>query len=187
MQNAYKIILIVCVVLVISILLIMRFVVSQFMSGEMVEYITPTPVTTTTPPVPTESASPSAKLFFVALEDNGVRGKAIGCGDSIVASPHSDTVSLNDTLEKLLSVKEKEYGQDKLYNALYQSNLQVDTISQDTGVVTVKLSGKYQIGGVCDGPRIQSQLEETVKQFEGVQEVHVLINEIPLEDLLSGR
>ena len=189
MQKAFKIIFVVCVVVLVLGLLLLRYVTSQFMSGEMVEYITPTPLATTTPPATsgTPPSSPSAQLFFVALEDNGVKGTAIGCGDSIVGIDDPMTPSMQGIIEKLLSIKEREYGPERLYNALSQSSLRVDSLTQTGTVVDVQLTGKYQIGGVCDGPRIQAQLEETLKQFENVTEVNIFINEIPLEELLSGQ
>jgi len=41
------------------------------------------------------------------------------------------------------------------------------------------------LGGVCDAPRVEAQIEQTALQFSTVHEVAVFINDVPLEDVLS--
>ena len=41
------------------------------------------------------------------------------------------------------------------------------------------------LGGVCDSPRFEAQIEQTALQFSTVSNVEVFINDIPLEDVLS--
>jgi hypothetical protein len=49
---------------------------------------------------------------------------------------------------------------------LYQSNLIVDSVMIDSsGAATVNLSGELMLGGVCDVPRVEAQLENAVAQF----------------------
>jgi hypothetical protein len=90
-------------------------------------------------------------------------------------------------LVALLSVKEQYYGQSGLYNALYQSDLQVDKVSIDNGKASVYLTGSLLMGGECDIPRVQTQLEQTVLQFPTVAEAAIFINGKPLADVLSLR
>ncbi|MCI0519697.1 MAG: GerMN domain-containing protein, partial [Chloroflexi bacterium] len=129
--------------------------------------------------------------FFIAGGDKGRSGKPIGCNDSVVPvaweiSPDQDP--LRAALDKLFEFKDQYVGPIALYNALYQSNLKLDSYEADeNGIVTVHLSGEYLLGGVCDNPRFQAQIEETVMQFPGFKEAHILINDIPLEDILSGK
>jgi len=47
--------------------------------------------------------------------------------------------------------------------------------------------GSYQIGGVCDEPRVQAQLERTVLQFAAVRQAVIFINGTRLEDLLGAQ
>ena len=107
-------------------------------------------------------------IFLIALEDNGASGPAVGCGDSAVAVqveiPNTQGV-LRAAMEALLSIKTQYYGESGLYNALYQSDLQV--------------------GGECDAPRIQAQLEQTVRQFPTITDVVIYINDKLLQDVLS--
>jgi hypothetical protein len=55
------------------------------------------------------------------------------------------------------------------------------------GRARVELSGNVSIGGACDVPRIEAQLERTVLQFDDVATVEILVNGVPLEDVLSNQ
>jgi hypothetical protein len=92
---------------------------------------------------------------------------------------------LRAALVALLSVKDQTYGQSGLYNALYQSNLQVDSLSIDGSKASVYLSGSLVMGGECDNPRVQAQLEQTVRQFPTVTKAAIFVNGRPLADVLS--
>lgn len=129
-------------------------------------------------------------IYLIALEDGGQSGEEVGCGDSVV--PVSVNVGrtpapLRATLERLLTVDETFYGESGLYNALEQSNLQVQGINIRNGIAIIHLSGELIIGGVCDSPRVQAQLEQTALQFSTVNAVEISINGTPLEELLSGQ
>ena len=152
----------------------------------------PTPVlsnATQVPLTPT-AAQQTVKIFLIALEDNGQSGTSVGCGDSAVAV----TVVISRTqgvlkaaLEELLSIKEQYYGESGLYNALYQSDLQLKSVVIDQGKAIIHLTGTVMLGGVCDSPRFEAQIEETALQFSTVSNVEVFINDIPLEDVLSQK
>ena len=130
------------------------------------------------------------KIFLVALDDGGVTGKAVGCGDSAVPVtieiPYTTAV-LRAALTELLSIKDQYYGDSGLYNALYQSDMTIDGINLVNGEAVIKLKGEFSLGGICDNPRLQAQLEETALQFSTVQKASFFINNVPLEDLLSGQ
>ncbi len=132
----------------------------------------------------------TVQIFLIALEDNGRSGKKIGCDDSIVPveveTPYTRGM-LRAAMEELLSIRDQYYGQSGLYNALHQSDLQVERVVIEDGVATIDLSGTLMVGGVCDNPRIQAQIEETALQFSTVREVHLFVNDVPLDDLLSLR
>jgi len=154
----------------------------------------PTGVVTTgtqVQPVPTSattSGEQEIKIFLILLEDNGKTGKLIGCGDSVVPIsvfiPRTQGV-LRAAMEKMLSAKQQFYGETGYYNALYQSNLQVDSVTIEQGKAIVRLTGTMTLGGTCDAPRVEAQLEETALQFSTVTSVQILINGQPLEDVLS--
>jgi hypothetical protein len=122
------------------------------------------------------------------VDDNGQTGILVGCGDSAVAVqveiPSTQGI-LKAALVALLSVKDQFYGQSGLYNALYQSDLQVESVSIDGGKASVYLTGTLIMGGECDTPRVQAQLEQTVLQFPTVTKVAIFINGKPLADVLS--
>jgi hypothetical protein len=128
------------------------------------------------------------KIFLIAMNDNGKSGLVVGCGDSVVPAQVEITPTagvLKAALVALLSVKDQNYGQSGLYNALYQSALQVESVSIDSGKASVYLTGTLKMGGECDNPRVQAQLERTVLQFPAVKEAATFINGKPLAEAVS--
>ena len=162
---------------------------------------TPVPPTLTAVP-PSQTAGPKAKaktptktpkttmvkIFLIAVNDNGVSGKLVGCGDSAVAAnvemPYTTGV-LRAALTKLLSIKDQNYGQSGLYNVLYQSSLKISSLALKNGVATIKLTGKLILGGECDNPRVQAELEQTALQFSTVKTVSIYVNNVSLKKVLS--
>ncbi len=112
----------------------------------------------------------------------------VGCGDSVVAAnveiPYTTGV-LRAAMNKLLSIKDQNYGELGLYNALYQSSLKISSLSLKDEVATIHLTGKMTLGGECDNPRVQAQLEETALQFSTVKKVVIYINNVELKKALS--
>lgn len=132
----------------------------------------------------------TVKIVLIALEDNGQSGTLVGCGDSAipinVTTPPTQGV-LRAALEKLLSAKQQFYGESGYYNALYQSDLRVASVTIEQGKAIIRLTGSLMLGGTCDAPRVEAQLEQTALQFSTVNDVAVFINDVPLEDALSTR
>ncbi len=128
------------------------------------------------------------QLYFIALGDAGQSGTEIGCGDSVVpvtVNIEPTAAPLTAAFERLLAVDEQYYGQSGLYNALYQSDLTIDSAAVENGQATIYLSGNLQLGGVCDNPRIDAQIRQTADQFSTVDTSIVYINGQRLEDILS--
>lgn len=141
-------------------------------------------------PIPTRPTEQNVKIFLIALEDNGQSGLLIGCGDSAipvtVTIPQTQGV-LRAALEKLFSAKQQFYGESGLYNALYQSDIQVAGVTIDRGKAIIHLTGSILLGGTCDAPRLEAQIEQTALQFSTVNDVAVFVNDVPLEDVLSSK
>jgi hypothetical protein len=132
--------------------------------------------------------SHTVQVYLIAVGDNGQTGSPVGCGDSAVPvqvqTPPTSQV-LQAALASLLSIKDQFYGQSGLYNALYQSDLQVESITIVAGKASVYLTGTLLMGGECDTPRVRAQLEQTILQFPTVTEADIFINGKPLADVLS--
>ena len=161
------------------------------------QVLSPTPVPPTATQVQPPSATPPAtsaeqnvKIFLIAIEDNGQSGELVGCGDSAipvtVTIPRTQGV-LRAALEKLLSAKQQFYGESGLYNALYQSDLEIAGVTIEQGKAIIRLTGTVRLGGTCDAPRLEAQIEQTALQFSTVSEVAVFINDVPLEEVLSQK
>src|SRR5512146_2508314 len=99
------------------------------------------------------------QIYQIAIDDKGKSGDLVGCGDSAVPAqvevPATQGV-LKAAMQALLTIKDRTYGESGLYNALYQSNLQVDRVTIDAGKATIELSGSMMLGGVCDDPRVEA-------------------------------
>lgn len=145
-----------------------------------------------TPPAqePKEELTDDLLIYMIALESNGEVGEKIGCGDSIV--PVTITVPqteepIKTALDQLLSEKDEFYGQSGLYNSLYQSDLKVDSVKIIDSKAEVNLSGTLTLSGVCDNPRVETQIEWTVLQFNEIKEVQVFLNGKTLQEALSQK
>jgi len=148
-----------------------------------------TKLTQISPTVVQINKSSQVHFFLVAIDDNGKRGKRIGCNDSLVkvSKETTQSASLTNTFNELLSIKTSRYGQSGLYTALSLSSLKVNSAEIINGTANVKLTGRYFLGGVCDSPRFIEQLSETARQYPGVTDIKVTLNGIPIESLFSGR
>jgi hypothetical protein len=139
---------------------------------------------------PTTATEQTVKIVLIALEDNGQSGILVGCGDSAipitVTIPRTQGV-LRAALEKLFSAKQQFYGESGYYNALYQSDLQVAKVVIEQGKAIIHLTGSIVLGGTCDAPRVEAQIEQTALQFSTVNDVAVFVNDVTLEDVLSTK
>jgi spore germination protein GerM len=144
--------------------------------------VTPLPAASPTP------AEMTVKISLIAIGDNGMSGPKIGCGDSAVQVqvrvPYTQGV-LRAALDKLLSIKQRDYGQSGLYNVLYQSDLRLASVAIENGMATIRLAGTLMLGGECDSPRVDAQIRYTALQFSTVQDVAIFLNDKPLADVLS--
>ena len=129
-----------------------------------------------------------ASIYLIAVDDNGRSGPKIGCNDSVIpvtVDLPPTTAPLTAALERLLALDDQFYGQSGLYNALYQSDLQVEQVTVENGRATIRLTGQLRLGGTCDSPRVDAQIKQTALQFSSVNQVAVFLNGRPLHDVLS--
>jgi hypothetical protein len=84
-------------------------------------------------------------------------------------------------------MNDRVYGETDLYNALSNSDLQVEGIDIVAGHATIALSGEVVLGGVCDLPRFRAQWEDTALQYHTIDTVSISINGRPLDEILSQR
>ncbi len=147
---------------------------------------------TEAPPQPTATVTPlpyaTVQVYYIALEDNGVSGAPVGCGDSAV--PITYTVSfgedaLTNAYERLIYTRDRLIGDSGLYNALYQSDLTLKSAEIKDGKALIALEGTLKLGGECDDPRVKAQLEMIAGQFDEVTAVEITINGKSLDDALS--
>lgn len=139
------------------------------------------------------AASNEGSIYLVALNDTNGPGGAVGCGDSLVpvtvdlGSAATTEAKIKAALGKLFAIHSRDYGQSGLYDALYQSNLTVDSVRIDGTRAIVDLSGSFSLGGECDTPRVLGQIEKTITQFSGASDTYVVYKGTLLQFVLSGR
>ncbi len=138
------------------------------------------------------------QIFMIKLEDAGKNGIEIGCSDSVVpvelymdaklAGDYIDDIEV--ALNYLLNIKESTYtspSNEELYNSLHNSNLIVTQVLYDdfNNAIEVNLSGDLNMGGVCDHPRIEAQLKQTIANFGDFDDITITIDYEGLDELLS--
>ena len=120
------------------------------------------------------------KVYLVAEGDNGKTGKKIGCDDSLVAVRRmikATNAPLKAAIQELLSLPQEHSDEGRqLGNYWRGTNLQVKSVATRAGTATIFITGELSVAGVCDEPRITSQIEETARQFPLVKKVRVFIN-----------
>jgi hypothetical protein len=147
-------------------------------------------------PPPTEQPAPTGlpeqvaplTIYYVAIDDNGVSGPLIGCGDSLVATttaPVRFTDQVRPSIEALLANKSRDVGLSGLVNALYQSNLSYAGGELTGSTITINLTGQFMLGGVCDIPRAKAQLEYTAMAAAGATSAQLFVNGRPIDEVLS--
>ncbi len=118
------------------------------------------------------------KIYLVALNDKGKAGKKIGCDDSLVPVNRSiqrTTAPLSAALTQLLATPQHPAENPKLENFWKGRDLKVSSVAIRNGTAVINISGEVFVAGICDIPRIESQIEATAKQFPTVKRVRVFI------------
>jgi hypothetical protein len=127
------------------------------------------------------------KIYLVALNDNGKMGRKIGCEDSLVPvtrTIRATAAPLKDAIQELLSTPAETGNNPTLKNFWIGRNLRVKSVSLRRSTATIYLSGEVFVAGVCDEPRIQSQIEETARQFANVKRVKIFLGKRTLADAI---
>lgn len=128
------------------------------------------------------AAVDQAKIYMVAVGDNGQSGEKIGCGDSLIPvtrdipSGLTTTGKIKALLELLFSLKDRDYGQSGLINAVYTSNLSVASIDIQGSTAAIYLTGNVSVAGVCDEPRVEGQIAAIARQFPGITNAIIIFN-----------
>lgn len=125
------------------------------------------------------------KVYLVALDDRGKRGRRIGCDDSLVPVTRTVAASgapLKAAVEALLAVPREYEG--NLGTSWAGEGLRVRSAVISRGVATLRVEGTLPVAGVCDIPRIEEQIKATARQFRGVRSVRVFLNGQRLADAI---
>lgn len=134
-------------------------------------------------------ANTGPAVYYVAIDDGGARGVRFGCNDSLVpvrgVAVPGDPLSV--ALGRLLGAGMPVDSDAALYDALADSSLRYLSGYMSGATVVVNLSGSLRPGGVCDIPRIQAQLTQTIVQASGASRAEIYVNGQTLTEALSLR
>jgi LysM repeat protein len=135
----------------------------------------------------TETDSPVYDSVDIFLVEQG--GGEIGCGDAVLPVTRSiapTPVPLTAAIELLISEKNRIDAISGLYNALYLSDLSLESIGQKENLVTIRLVGNYKVQDECDHPRVMAQIEQTARRYTTAQTIELLINGEPFDSIISN-
>jgi hypothetical protein len=112
----------------------------------------------------------------------------IGCDDKIVKVSLEGVLAPVEILNSLFEFDDYD-GEAGYYNVFENStNLLAKSVEVDNdGLARVELSGDLVTGGVCDTPRVTAQIDDTIRQIEGVKDVEIYINGENVSDFLSEK
>lgn len=100
----------------------------------------------------------------------------IGCEDVLVPVKTELSKSQSDLAEaivQLLTMKNDKLS-DGLMNAVRGAGLSLANIRyNDAGARVIELEGQIKLAGVCDGPRIKAQIEETARLYSKNFEINL--------------
>ncbi len=122
-------------------------------------------------------------VYLVVVGDNGKSGRKFGCDDSLVAVRRSVSTlesPLKSALQELVSLPPQYPGNAKLENFWKGRNLEIRAVSVRGGVARIQVAGEVFVAGICDEPRIITQIEATARQFPSVKKVVVYLGGKPL-------
>ena len=179
--------------LILVVFLALIIIATQFtksISQKLPNKLSPTPTFSEQIPTPEAIETKVVSVYFVALNDNGIKGPKIGCGDSLVEEKREisdDPEVLKLAINELLSIKDSTYGENEYYNVFANSNLELEKITINGPTANIYLTGELSLGGVCDSPRVEEVLKSTALQFPSIQRANFFINSIPLSEALSQR
>ncbi len=136
-----------------------------------------------------DSENSGPAVYYVAIDDGGARGVRFGCNDSLVpirgVAVPGDPLSV--ALGRLLEAGMPVDSDAALYDALADSSLRYLSGYMSGATVVVNLSGSLRPGGVCDIPRIQAQLTQTIVSASGASRAEIYVNGRTLTEALSVR
>ena len=141
------------------------------------------------PPVASQKPKDhDVSVILIAQMPKDGNARDIGCGNTTKPMIQKSTFQgdpVEDALKVLLGLTKAGYENGELYNALYQSNLKVQSVETKNDVVTVKLTGKIKLSLECDIPRVKEQLVGTIKAASNAKKIVVFVNDKSLDDTVS--
>ena len=129
-------------------------------------------------------------LYLVAHGDDGFNGQQIGCADSLIPVTKQLNFSsspVEDVLRLLFDTHSFDRDGLELTNHLYKAPVTItDVAISQWGKAIINLQWDLKLAGVCDNPRVEQQLVQTLLSLPQVTSVSIYINNITLNEYIYG-
>lgn len=121
----------------------------------------------------------AVKIATLASDDydGAVTGPKVGCDVLRMVYRYIDPTPaiLNATMKELFAYDQQfDYMPGNFVAS--QEKLSFEKAVIENGVAKIYLNGEVEYAGVCDDPRLATQIIATAKQFETVQNVEIYLN-----------
>lgn len=105
-------------------------------------------------------------------------GNFYGCQDEIamVEVPIFPTKAILNAALQSLFIHKNDFGFEPGNFVGKQDNLKFENAVIENGVAKIYLTGEVVFNGVCDNPRLETQINATAKQFDTVKDVEIYLN-----------
>lgn len=148
--------------------------------------------TQTPQPTPQATKQPNSSTisFYVTkTTQSSPNASSFGCEDTLLKVEkeiiNSVQPPVKSAVTELLNAKDGYTDANIQYNVFYQSNLELDEITESQETISVYITGELKLGGVCDNPRVKEQLTKTIEEYVKGKKINILINNIPVDEYLS--
>jgi hypothetical protein len=146
------------------------------------------PPSTPSGPIATLSKDEAVLVYYINKDEKGT----FGCGEALwyvkthIRKTGDIPTDVRAALSTILNFHSEKFG--VLYNPAYASSISVSSVEFDNGKVTVNLTGTYvHTKDKCDSSRFNDQLRFTIKQFAGVKDIYIRLNDAPLVDAMKRK
>jgi hypothetical protein len=139
-------------------------------------------------PTATLSKEDAVLVYYINKDEKG----QFGCSEALwyvktnIRKTGDIPTDVKAALSTILNYHSENFG--ILYNPAYASSISVSSVEFDNGKVTVDLTGTYvHTKDKCDPSRFNDQLRYTIRQFPGVKDIFIRLNNAPLADALKRK
>lgn len=150
---------------------------------------TQSPTETPSPTLPPPTPSGEDAIYIYGIQNKTDDSKKC---DFIAVAVNTGLWRTGDTSSDVKSALRNIFSKRPYFGGLenpaYLSNIKVDTVDFKpySGLVSIRMSGTYvRSGNTCDDSKVRAQVWTTIRQFDGIKTIDILLNGNLLGDILA--